>query len=389
MFVIVLLSLVHVGMRDSFSQSHGESHHNGREHHEDWPDSLQTTTVSGQAIVDRSHIHPFYFLDVQGDGAADYQLGFGPYWYEPESGATRPQDGEEVTVLGGLIDDHVPPLIVVFEINGLVWRDSTGGPPWSGGWVHRNASDTTDIFCPTDSLDWMGYPAQSMHGMMWPDSIYCQFEEMPVDSMLWVTDQNMFEGYYVENFRGRGGHMHGTGMMMGFNRNIDFRFHYDEGEMSRRGLSEASIQLHYLDGDFNWQVIPDATVDTEANTVRMSQSTVRTFYALSAANITSVEGPKPLSIPSEFTLQQNFPNPFNPQTTIRYKLEKDLEIELAIYDVRGRKVHELYRGKQRAGEHSLTWKGTDSHGRLVASGVYLARLKTDLGSQVRSMTLLR
>ncbi len=373
----------------SFAQQHGNHIHNGRDHNEDWPDSLQTITVSGLVKVDSSHFHPLYFLDEGNNGSIDYQLGFGPYWYNPVSGATRPDEGEEVTVQGGIISIHTPPLIVVFEINGMVWRDSTGAPPWSGDWVHKNASDTTFIYCPTDSMDWMGHPPQSMHGMMYPDSMYCQFEEMPVDSMPGMTDSTMFEGYYTENFRDHGNHMRGSGMMMGFNRHIAVRFHYNEHELHRRGLSEETIQVYYLDGNFNWQVISGVSVNTETNTVSMSQNQVRTFYALKANSVTSVKSTQSANLPEDFTLLPNFPNPFNPQTTIRYKLTTDSNITLNIYDIQGRKIITLYQGPQKAGEYSTIWNGTDYKGMIISSGVYFIQLKIGTFTHVRKMTLLK
>ena len=67
-----------------------------------WPDSLVTVTVTGSVTIDSGNYHPFYFLDENGDGIVDYQLSFGPWWYEPESGAVRPASGETITVLAAL-----------------------------------------------------------------------------------------------------------------------------------------------------------------------------------------------------------------------------------------------------------------------------------------------
>jgi len=385
----VLLMSMLLSTAPGVAQHHTDHHHNGREHSEDWPDSLQVITVSGRAIVDSSHFHPLYYLDEDNDENADFQLGFGPYWYQPESGASRPQSDEQIDIKGGLLQEHVPPLIVVFEINGLVWRDSTGAPPWSGGWVHRNASDTTFVFCPTDSSDSMGFPPQSMHGMMFPDSIYCQFEEMPVDSMPGQPDSSMFEGYYSEILGSHGRHMRGGGMMMGFSREISFRFHYDEGELHRRGLPEASIQVQYLDANFNWQTVPHSDLNTDANTVTISDAAVRTFYTLQASATTSVDTEDNNSVPELFALLPNYPNPFNPETTVRYTLQKDLFVQLTIYDIKGRRVKKLFSGKQVRGEHALTWDGTNSIGRPVASGTYLIRLESNDMYIARKMTLLR
>ncbi len=80
--------------------------------------------------------------------------------------------------------------------------------------------------------------------------------------------------------------------------------------------------------------------------------------------------------PKSFTLAQNFPNPFNPETTIRYELNRSAEVELAIYDISGRQVTTLVSGRQVAGQYQVTWNGLDRRGNPVASGIYLYRLES-------------
>jgi hypothetical protein len=69
------------------------------------------------------------------------------------------------------------------------------------------------------------------------------------------------------------------------------------------------------------------------------------------------------------------PNPFNPQTDIRFTLPQGGRVELAIYDIRGRLVKRLHGGELAAGEHTVSWDGRDRHGRTQPSGVYVARLQ--------------
>ncbi|MBU0518152.1 carboxypeptidase regulatory-like domain-containing protein [bacterium] len=77
--------------------------------------------VSGLAIVDTLGMNQ-YFLDEDEDGTPDYHLDFGPPWYEPGSGATRPENGDFIEITGGLIDHQfLLDNIIVFEINGLFW----------------------------------------------------------------------------------------------------------------------------------------------------------------------------------------------------------------------------------------------------------------------------
>ena len=108
---------------------------------------MQTIDVSGTVIIDSSLFHLRYYLDENGDGAAEYHLSFGPWWYEPESGATRPEGGETVTITGAVQDHAAPPALIVFEINGLTWREPVqyGGHGWNGGHFWDNGGDTLTV----------------------------------------------------------------------------------------------------------------------------------------------------------------------------------------------------------------------------------------------------
>lgn len=118
--------------------------HHGGGMHNLWPDSLETVTVTGTVIVDSTFFHPMYFLDENGDAVADYHLSFGPWWYEPESGATRPLDGETVTIGGQVMGNMVPSSILVFEIDGMTWREPVGYGMhgWNGDFFWDDLGDT-------------------------------------------------------------------------------------------------------------------------------------------------------------------------------------------------------------------------------------------------------
>ena len=88
-------------------------------------------------------------------------------------------------------------------------------------------------------------------------------------------------------------------------------------------------------------------------------------------------------------LRENYPNPFNPTTTLTFELPKQMKVQLVVYDVLGRKVNELLNGVQRQGVHKVVWNGADSRGRPVSSGVYFYRLETSQKSITRSMLLTK
>lgn len=102
-----------------------------------------------------------------------------------------------------------------------------------------------------------------------------------------------------------------------------------------------------------------------------------------------------LALPQTINLRQNNPNPFNPQTTIVYELQLparsgDDSHSLSIYDLRGRLVRQWHFATTGGQQHnSVVWDGRDSSGRVLASGVYVYRLRAGAEAAVRKMLLLR
>ena len=93
----------------------------------DWRGSTFLYTVTGKVIVDSSfsttsymnNMRPaFYYLDTVGNGSKNYQLFFGPYWYEPENGTLKPTDGQTVTIAGINITTMDTPMLSVHIIDG-------------------------------------------------------------------------------------------------------------------------------------------------------------------------------------------------------------------------------------------------------------------------------
>jgi len=85
----------------------------------------------------------------------------------------------------------------------------------------------------------------------------------------------------------------------------------------------------------------------------------------------------------------NYPNPFNPETTISYSLGKDAAVSLEIYNLKGQLVNRLLNANQTKGTHSAVWNGKDSYGRDVASGFYFYRLTAGDRSQTHKILLMK
>jgi len=140
--------------------------------------------------------------------------------------------------------------------------------------------------------------------------------------------------------------------------------------------TSASHSLHYTIGE---SVITGGTT---------SNHKIRSAFWGASPHSTAVD--LELAPPVADQLYQNFPNPFNPTTTIRYDLTGTPgHVSLRIYDVGGRWVTTLVNDVQGAGIQSATWDGRNSHGSLVASGIYLYVLETPRMRFTKKMVLLQ
>ena len=94
-------------------------------------------------------------------------------------------------------------------------------------------------------------------------------------------------------------------------------------------------------------------------------------------------------IPKEFVLNDNYPNPFNPITTIKYEIPNDGKVLLVIYNLLGQEVITLINNEQWAGKYSVRWNGTNQFGNQVSTGTYFYFLKTQNNQSVKKMLLLK
>ncbi|MCD4818587.1 MAG: T9SS type A sorting domain-containing protein [Candidatus Cloacimonetes bacterium] len=86
---------------------------------------------------------------------------------------------------------------------------------------------------------------------------------------------------------------------------------------------------------------------------------------------------------------KNYPNPFNPETTIEFSTTQNEQIELIIYNIKGQKLKTLINKEFEAGKHSIIWNGTDDNGSNVSSGIYLYKLKTENYSAIKKMLMIK
>lgn len=125
-------------------------------------------------------------------------------------------------------------------------------------------------------------------------------------------------------------------------------------------------------------------VDNTDTTIQVTAMTdVSGNYSLNV--MTSVESSP--SVPSEFALEQNYPNPFTSSTSIAYNLNKQTDVQLTIYDVLGREVKKFSVGNQSAGVHGVQWDARNDLGVKLASGVYFYTLQVGTKTISKKMVL--
>jgi hypothetical protein len=129
---------------------------------------------------------------------------------------------------------------------------------------------------------------------------------------------------------------------------------------------------------------PNYNTETVENViVYANQTTTQNFI------MTAVDNDDNAQIPVATSLNGNYPNPFNPETTISFSLKEPAMVSIQIFNVQGKLVNTLVNEERTAGNYTVIWNGKDSGGRNVASGVYYYRMRAGKYSSTRKMIMLK
>ncbi|MGE5353167.1 MAG: T9SS type A sorting domain-containing protein [Acidobacteriota bacterium] len=358
-------------------------------------DSLKSITLTGRILVDTTFIYNLYFIDVTKDQKPDYFLNLGPYWYQPPTGTQWPKDMDSVTITGGLLPKSAMKMVIVYTINGKLWRDSTVvRHGLRGRWVHR--SDTlTKFTSPFDSSTWMQMGADWNNGgmmgggMKMPDSLYGQIIEVLPGSVPAGGKNKVLAAYEVGFFNYNGTNMMrgmtGCGGHIAFGSPVTMRLHFTNTQLKGGNFDLKSVKAMYWNSTTNsWTSVDNAKLDSATNTVTFSQPTASSYIILTAEQTaTAVEMVKNYA-PSDYSLVQNYPNPFNPSTFITYEIPKAGMVTLRVYDILGRLVTQLVNENQSPGKYSVTFNAA-----ALPSGIYIYQLKANEFQMSKKMTLLK
>jgi hypothetical protein len=104
---------------------------------------------------------------------------------------------------------------------------------------------------------------------------------------------------------------------------------------------------------------------------------------------TTVDEGTDKNIPKTYELANNYPNPFNPSTTIKYALPRPGKVALVVYNLLGQKVRTLVNKEHPSGRFEVIWDGSDNYGNVVGTGLYFYRLETNEMAFVKKMLFVK
>lgn len=139
---------------------------------------------------------------------------------------------------------------------------------------------------------------------------------------------------------------------------------------------ELAWDIEAVDVD-RWQLVVDGVTHplTGNGSVRLTQTPQEVWLRYMAA------------APQQFALHANYPNPFNPSTTIRYELAEAAQVQLVVYDLLGQQIRSLVDLHQPAGGYAVVWDGQNENGQQVANGLYFYEIKAVSFQGTRKMML--
>lgn len=365
--------------------------------HQEWCDSLEVVTVTGTVMVDTTYFYVHYFLDTDGDESPDYWLVFGPPWYEPKSGAVRPDAGATVTIEGAVREMDGLDKLHVLKLDDLVWRDQFGPAPWNGGrWAVKGKKNRTRIHCPIDTSSWLEIPPGALqgggkNGPQFPDSIFCEFARVWRDSLVGKPD-SVILGWHFNFMNPAGKPVNGRGKPVRFIKRLRMQLNLCDSMgtfLAKRPTEDYTLK--YWDEEAEaWFEADNVSIDGMAQVVSFQTDVVSPYYAVfSSNNTTGIVNESGRTAPDAFVLRQNYPNPFNPTTRIDFQLQTAGNVKLSVYNLLGQNVRTLVNEYKPAGIHQVVWDGRDSAGNMLSSGTYLYQLEVGNQSQIRRLVLMK
>lgn len=151
-------------------------------------------------------------------------------------------------------------------------------------------------------------------------------------------------------------------------------------------LANLEFVMYFPNKAANGSVLDYSVLNNQSGRFESRNITVSECKEFLQVRIGKTEEP---ALPTASKLFGNYPNPFNPETTISFDLAEQCPVTIEVFNIKGQKVKTLVRDSYVPGHHSVVWNGTDNNGKFVSSGVYFYRMSTPNHISNRKMLLLK
>jgi hypothetical protein len=292
----------------------------------------------------------------------------------PDGTYPSPLDGEEVTVVGIVTGAN-------YNNNNPFFMSDPGGGPWHGIFVYQ--FDTTVAL--GDEVEVTGTVSE-YYGLteLGYATVTVLSSGNPVPEPMDVSTMNLVVAAQAEQYEGC--LVRVTDVEVVEAQNSYGEWYVDDGSLE----CQVDDGFFYLDSvtppieitvGMEWASITGC-VDYSYDEYAINPRTPDDLVAPSASDDTTIPD-QPLTL-------SNYPNPFNPETTIIYELRESDNVELVIYGINGQKIKTLVKEKKPSGRHIIMWNGTDENDVKVTSGIYFYKLTSNAGFSVsKKMILLK
>jgi hypothetical protein len=270
----------------------------------------------------------------------------------------------------------------------IIRRETVGAATYYWELIATQAAQYYEGYSKVVDTDFTSFPTS------WTWSYYQVAAHAADPLMVWTSQPD--SGYSLDNLAptapaGLAGEQEYSpeGMDLVWNSNTEpdlshyviYRGAYPTFVPSGANILASAYDTTYFDGGWTWE--PGYVYKVSAVDIHHNESG---YALLLPGQVTGDDPPTPQY--SDY-LAQNFPNPFNPSTTIQFGIKRTSRVRLSVYDTSGRLVRELINGTLPAGDYSEIWNGTNSSGQHVSSGLYFYRLDAGEFSARKKMILLR
>jgi hypothetical protein len=277
--------------------------------------------------------------------------------------------------------------------NNLVYIGNQSILPYDGGqWVHRLAMPATG-----DTL--YRVTAQTLI-----DSNSTGFNKskfriaaLSADSLV-IALSAVFEGYSVDNLRPlpplglSATYIEDTGVQLSWESSLSIdlgEYRVYRGESSEFMPTHVDSFLAFTTDTVYIDISPDSAAPFYRVTALDINGNVSNFTPAIEPDTIIVANAGHTGLPMAYRLYQNFPNPFNPVTTIRFDLPIASYVRILVFDLQAREIRRLIDDWLPVGQHLVRWDGHLNDGRMSSAGVYILRLETPYFVDSRKMVLLK